>query len=46
MPNQPDLTPTCCHCGIRIYPSDHRITLTFCSLDDYERWVENLKEKG
>lgn len=46
MPTQTEQTPACCHCRIRIYPSDRRVTLTFCSLSCYERWVENLKAKG
>lgn len=46
MPPQNEMTPACCHCGVRIYTNDRRITLTFCSLSCYERWIENLKTEG
>jgi len=46
MPHQPESPEKCCYCLKRIYPNDRRVTLTFCSLDDYESWVEDLKEKG
>ncbi|KKN23245.1 hypothetical protein LCGC14_0906900 [marine sediment metagenome] len=35
----------CAHCGKVIYPGTPRVTLTFCSHDDLDRWLEDKKEE-
>ncbi len=36
----------CTFCGKVIYPSTPRITLSFCSQSDLDRYIENLKEEN